>query len=1027
MNAKLIITDSYFNIFPLLNDELKGRVNDLTHKNFVFCEEKASLMAERSIAAAFSGTLNTEVYSFGNFLRAEKPLNGLLSKEGSAMAIKKILSEVPLGCFKKGKNNLSSALFELISQLKSAKISPEELGRAADSTDGILSAKLKDVAKVYFAYEKYIADNNLSDQSSALSLLPEIILNSEKIKGARVFIVGFSGFTVQLRQAITALLSRAESCTAILTGGENGFAFVNEAAVSFRSICADAGVSVAEKTVLSDYSAGGKIIKDGLFNPLFKPALSFGGKKPQAHFLAAKSVNAEAERIAEVIKRKVMEENLRYRDFTVIIKSGDEYMEAIKRNFGLLDIPYFLDVKKKPENFPAAALIYAYCDLFIRGLKIPALAAFFKNPYLSSDKNFTDRFENYLYKYDICYDKFKKPFTYPADGEDLALFNEFRAYVVSFLEGFNVKSLLDRLLTDDKIEELSARLTLLNENEDAEINRQSAKKVKELIAEMKFVLGDFKYDALEFKSLFASGMAAMEVSVIPQYNDAVFIGDFKRAAAAKSKYLFAANLTGDVPDFCEDVALLSDGDIDALEQIKLLIEPKIQVVNHRVREDVALGLSAYKDGLYLSYPLSDFTGAATVKSEILTFAEKYFDLKKFPPYDGYTTKKQGMRTFSRDCGRFASLFIDDFSAQSAFYVATKGAPERIVNYANKEIKVRLNGKSGALINGVASPTVIEDYYACPYRSFIIHTLKVKERETGKVNALSVGNLMHEIFRCFIARVDEATDREKSDILFDAIAAEIIKRDEYAKFDDAESSIGLSLALKGCKQYCYNLSRWYFSSAFKPRKNGLEVKFGGDENQSEGYPAVNLSGGKIKLSGKIDRVDECGDYFRIIDYKTGGTEVSDEKIFTGQKLQLYLYSLAITDKILAGAYYLRVNDDYRAGGDKKPPLAEGKTANDGDFITETEKEFIPFDGKNKAVAQSTLSAVQKYVRAMAEQAAEQLDKGVIIPSPYSGTCDYCDFAPMCRGGLSPRKVSGVDTALIEESANELPSADKKTGD
>lgn len=1015
MAAKLIITDSNFNIFPLLNDELKGKVNDLTHKNYVFCEEKSSLMAERAIAAEFSGSLNTEVYSFGNFLRAEKNTDGLLSKEGSAMAVKKILSEVPLFCFKKGKTNLSAALFELISQLKSAKISPEELGRAAENTDGILSAKLKDVASVYSAYEKYMAENNLLDQSSALSLLPEIILNSEKIKGANVFIVGFSGFTVQLRQAISALLSRADSCTAILTGGKNGFAFVNETAEIFKSLCAAAGVSVAEKTVLSEYSAGGQIIKDGLFNPLYKMELSSGGKKPQAFFLAAKSVNAEADRIAEAVKRKVMEENLRYRDFTVIIKSGDECAEAFKRSFSLLDIPYFLDVKRKPENFPAAALIYAYCDLFIRGLKIPVLSAFFKNPYLSSDKNFTDRFENYLYKYDICYDKFKKPFTYAADGEDIARFNEFRAYIVGFLNGFDVPRLVSSLISDERTEELSARLTALNESEDAEINRQSAKKVKDLIAEMKFVSGDIKYDPVEFKSLFASGMAAMEISVIPQYNDAVFIGDFKSASAAKARYLFAANLTDDVPSFCEDVALLSDGDIDALEQIKLLVEPKIKVVNHRVREDVALGLSAYTDGLYLSYPLSDFTGAATVKSEILTFAEKYFDFKKFPPYDGYMTVKQGMRTFSRDCGRFASLYIDDFSAQSAFYLATKGAPERIVNYANKEIKVRLSDKGGALLRGVASPTTIEDYYACPYRSFLVHTLKVKERETGKVNALSVGNLMHEIFRRFIARVEEATDREKSDALFDGIAAEVIKKDEYAKFSDAESAFGLNLALKECKKYCYNLSRWYFSSEFKPRKNGLEVKFGDDVNQSEGYPAVSLSGGKVKLSGKIDRVDECGDYFRIIDYKTGGTEVADDKIFTGQKLQLYLYSLAITDKTLAGAYYLRVNDDYKAGETKRPTLAEGKTAVDGEVITDKEKEFIPFDGKNKAVAQSTLSAVQQYVRAMAEQAAKQLNDGVIIPSPYKGTCEYCEFSPMCRGGLAPRKVSGVDTALIEESA------------
>ena len=1022
MKAKLVITDSRFNIFPLLVGELKGRANDLTHKNFIFCEEKLSLMAERAIAAAFSGTLNTEVYSFGNFLRAAKPNLSLLSKEGSAMAIKKILSEVPLYCFKKDKNNLSTALFELISQLKSAKISPEELKFAAENTDGILSAKLKDVAEVYAAYEKYMADNNLLDQSSALSLLPEVIANNKEIKGARVFIVGFSGFTVQLRQAILALLSRAECCTAILTGGENTFAFVNEAAAEFRSLCAAAGVSIAEKTVLSDYSAGGKIIKDGLFNPLYKSALSVGGKKPKAFFLAAKSVNAEAERIAEVIKRKVMDENLRYRDFTVIIKDGDEYKEAIKRHFSLLGIPYFLDAKRKAENFPAATLVFSYCDLFIRGLKIPVLSAFFKNPYISSDKNFTDRFENYLYRYDICYDKFKKPFVYPADGEDLARFNEFREYILSFLGGFDVRSLLDRLLTDEKTEDLSAYLTELNENEDAEINRQSAKKIKDLIAEMKFVLGDFKYQPSEFKSLFASGTAAMEISVIPQYNDAVFIGDFKSAAAAKAKYLFAANLTGDVPAFCEDVALLSDGDIDALEEIKLLVEPKIRVVNHRVREDAALGLSAYQDGLYLSYPLSDFTGSATVKSEILTFTEKYFALSKFPPHDGYITEKQGMRTFSRDCGRFAGLTINDFSVQSGFYAATIGAPERIVNYANKEIKIRLDGKTGALLRGVASPTAIEDYYACPYRSFLIHTLKVKQRDTGKVNALSVGNLMHEIFRGFIARVEEATDEEKSDALFDSVKADIIKKDEYAKFDDAESSFSLSLAIKGCKKYCYNLSRWYFSSAFRPRKNGLEVKFGDGVKKSEGYPAVSLSGGKVRLSGKIDRVDECGDYFRIIDYKTGGSEVLDDKIFTGVKLQLYLYSLAITDKTLSGAYYLRVNDDYKKESEKAPPLAEGKTAAEDGCVSESEKEFVPISGKNEAVSAATLSAVQKYVRAMAEQAAEQLNEGVIVPSPYSGTCDYCEFAPMCRGGLTPRKVSGVNTAFIAESANTVADTD-----
>lgn len=1033
MNAKLLITDSYFNIFPLLIEELRGKANDLSHKNFVFCEEKLSLMAERSIASAFGGTFNTEVYSFGNFLRAKKSVTGLLSKEGSAMVVKKILSELPLKRFNKGKANLAPALFELISQLKSAKVTDKDLKSASEVTEGILSDKLSDISAVYSAYETYLSENGLSDQGSALSLLPEIVERDETLAGADVFIVGFSGFTMQIRKVISAIFSRAKNCTAILTGGDNRFAFVNETASVFKNLCAEKNVKIIERFVKSDYSFGGETIKEGLFNPLFSLEKGDGKSdrksdsvgngavkaqkevKPEAFFLAAKSVNAETERIAEAIARKVMSGKNRYRDFTVIIPIGAEYEEAVRKSFSRLNVPYFLDAKRKPENFPAATLIYAYCDCFYRGLKIPVLSAFFKNPYVCSDRDFTDKFENYLYKYDVCYDKFKKPFTYLTDSGERAefvRFDEFRAYIAELLSSFNVESLIKKVDFDLKTEELSAHLKTLGETEDAEINGQVADKVKSIVAEMRTLLPAAGYDPLEFKTVFASGVSAMEISVIPQYNDAVFVGNFKQAAIAKSKFVFAAGLTGAVPSYSEDVALLTDGDIDALAEIKVLLEPKINVVNHRLREEVALGLSAFDKELYLSYPLSDFTGGQTTKSEILTFAEKYFTLRAFPPYDGYVTEKQGMRSFARDCSKFASLKLDDFSVASGFYKATGGAPESVVNYANKEIKVRLDGKRGALLRGITSPTAIEDYYCCPYRSFIVHTLKVKERDTGKVNALSVGNLMHEIFSRFISRVAEAKDDETSDRLFDEVSAAVLAKKEFEKFDDAESAYGVRLALNECKQYCRKMARWYAVSSFKTTKNRLEVKFG--DGVEDGYPAVKLSGGKVSLSGKIDRVDEYKNYFRIIDYKTGGSEVGDEKIFAGVKLQLYLYSLAVTDKTLAGAYYLRVNDEYKSGDDKHKPLLEGKTIDDENALSIGEEEFLPLTGKNKTVKQSTLSAVQKYVLAMAEQAAKQMEDGVIVPSPYAGVCEYCDFAATCKRQLKERKVSGVDTEFIEES-------------
>ncbi|MBO4251917.1 MAG: PD-(D/E)XK nuclease family protein [Clostridia bacterium] len=1013
MEANLILTDSYFNVFPLLTDELRGKANDLTHKNLVFCEEKLSLMAERFIAAQFGGTFNTEVFSFGNFLRAKKPINDLLSKEGSNMAIKKILSEIPLKCFNKAKTNLAPSLFELISQLKSAKVSDRNLLRAAESTDGILSAKLHDIAAVFAEYEKFLAANGLFDQSSALSFLPEIVENDESVNGAEVFIIGFTAFTVQIRKVIAAFFPRASKVTAILTSGDNRFAFVNETAEIFRTLCRENGVVLHERKVTSDYSDGGKTIKDGLFNPLYsvadKPA-----EKPQAFYFAAKSVDAEAERVAEIIRRKVMDGENRFRDFAVIVPTDDAYSEAISKSFARLEVPYFLDDKKKPSKFPLPTLVTSYCDLFLRGLKIPVLAAFFKNPYIPFEREFKDRFENYLYKYDISYGKFKKPFVArDGEGEEIAQFEEFRAFIAGLIDKFDVQKMFDALNIEERTQALSDYLISVGENEDAGINVQVADKVKGIISEMNFLLPTAKSDPYDFKSVFSSGVAAMELSVIPQYNDAVFVGSFRQAAIARSKFLFAVGLTDSVPSFYEDVALLTDGDIDALADIKVLLEPKIGIVNHRLREEVALGLSAYSDGLYLSYPLSDYSGNAMIKSELFSFFAKHFTLQEFPKFNGYMTKKQGMRTFARDCGRFVTCKTDDFSYPIDFYKATNGEPAKIADYADREIKERLDGGRTVLTDGEFSPTEIESYYACPYRTFLTHALNVKERETGKITALSFGIFVHDVLRNFVSVVDKVTD-ENFDEMFDAAVKPVLNSEKYARFDGEENEFSVKVALKESKTYCRKLVAWYKKSEFKPTKT--EVKFGDGEEKRNGYPAVELFGGKVKLTGKIDRVDTYKDYFRVIDYKTGNVNLKDGELFAGIKLQLYLYSLAVTDKILAGAYYLHINDEYTAQENKDKPVLEGKTSDAiADAVAEGEEEFILVRTPKKSYKFDVVS-VQKYVKALAEQAAEQMADGVIVASPYAGTCDHCEFASICGQELTPRKMPDADTDYIVSSAD-----------
>ena len=116
--ARLIVTDSQFNVFTVLSKTLDGKTGGVDGKNLIFCDEKVSLMAERIICERHKGSFNTDVYSFGNFLRVKKLMPNILSREGSAMAVKRVLAQANLKCFSPSRTSLAPSLFDLIIQLK---------------------------------------------------------------------------------------------------------------------------------------------------------------------------------------------------------------------------------------------------------------------------------------------------------------------------------------------------------------------------------------------------------------------------------------------------------------------------------------------------------------------------------------------------------------------------------------------------------------------------------------------------------------------------------------------------------------------------------------------------------------------------------------------------------------------------------------------------------------------------------------------------------------------------------------------
>lgn len=1018
----LFTCDSYFELFNILTDKLKEHSSSADRKRIVFCEAKVSLMIERYLCDAFGGTFNTEVYSFGKYLAKKAPLKNVISKEGSAMAIKRILNKVSLKSLKNSKANLASTLYDLIIQLKSAKIEPEVLADGVSRTSfNVLKNKLEDVVCVYEEYEKFLIESCADDQSSILKRLPEVIASDEEIKESDVYIVGFSGFTAQVRAGIESLMQNARSLTAIFTEGDNLQAFVNETAEFIRTLAKSKGFPFIEKRVKSAYLAEAKRIVDSLFTPVSKNTEKI--KTEKVFCLSAKSPIKEIDRVANIIKEKVLSGEYRYRDFTVALPENSIYGGLIADTFKSYGISYFLDEKLSVHSHPLVALILSFIDAKRRNYERKTLASFYKNPLFTDNKKLADCFENYCLKYNVNFKNIEEPFTFEEYGVNLGELNSFREKIINTLALSSIKDMLDNLAVKDKLDSLTKKLTDLGEEEQAGVNSQIYDAISKLLTEMEVYLGGINMPVSEYRAVFVSGVNAMELSIIPQFNDAVFIGDYKQTALAKAKFLFAVGLTDAVPSVKQDVSLLTDVDIDRLEEVKLKVEPKIKVINHRMREAVALALGAWEEGLYLSYPLSTVEGKENVKSDVLKGIEQLFLVKPFPEAEEYLTKKQGKKNFARSASLFAEGYSNDLTDAVAFYSAIGGEElDVLLDNANKELKTHLKLSGEELAFEETSPTTIEEYFECPYRTFLSRTLGINRREDGKVDALSVGNLMHEIMEAFVNRIEEVVDEKTSNKLFDDVCEEILKNTKYEKYQkDEVTKNSIIRALSECRKYCFRTYLAIKNGAFKPSRE--EWSFGGNT-------AISLNGGKVKLKGKVDRIDLTDDYFRILDYKTGKVKASDAALYYGQELQLYLYAKAYkqqNEKLTpAGLYYLPISDKFEAEEDKIKSMARGKTLNeksaiiaqDASFFSNSVSDFMPVSvdeksgGIKNALSREDIDSYVEYAYMVSDLAAKQLCDGVIVASPAKDACKYCDYKAMCKtASMGEREQRTVTSKTI----------------
>ncbi len=999
-------------------------------KTLVFCEDRLTLAAERTVCAAVGGTFLTSVCTFARFLAAERGKPKIvLSGQGSAMAVHKIIQEHKgeLSLFRKlSSASAAQTVYDTIALLYSSRVSAEDTAKAAES-GGVLGGKLRDLAIIYSAYENYLEESGFIDRNGYLRQLPSAISSSPSVRGNAVVFLGFQALTAVARECVRAAFGVAADCYGLFIGGKEEI-YVNEAGAAFNAIAKEYGG--AQATVASgSLTAEAEAFRKGLFNPesFYSPPV----RTDKVVLFNAADEEEEMEFVAASIKRLVAEKGVRFAKISVMLPDIDAGERVLSRVFSRFKIPYYADRQRSLSEHPLCSFVANYLSCVIAGCLPEDVDGVISSPFFPAELRDKDLYRNYALKY--CNYRGGVKRAIKPEAED---FDAIERVKDTFLQGLSyltvkggnsaicggIRSLFAAFGVENTLKSMAEHYAD-EKPAAAQFCSRAYESVLAVIAEAESIAAAGT-PLKDFLKVIKSGFAAMKISLIPPKSDAVFVGDLTATANTGSSAVFAVRLAGDAAGASADTALLTDREIAALERVNLNISPKIRQVNARKREMCALNLCAFRDSLYLSFPFR-LNGEECTPSEIISYATAIFSAPSgasLAPLDARRVQKS-LRAIPYYCSekipaiRYLRKFSNT-SAAGAVYAVLKnnGYENDALRSLKRNVKRAIScGKRLYLSkNGSLSPTALEAYFSCPYLGFMRQGLKVAERDEGAVRAVDTGNFIHAVLQDLAPEINDIADEAALCARAEELARQKLEIQPYKSLADSKSGEYVAQSLVN---EAVAVSKGTYAQV---RNSSFRVA--GAERPAE----LALSDG-VKIYGRIDRVDEYDGLVRVIDYKTGNIDSSPAKYYQGVKLQLPLYlSAAAKGKRAAGAYYFPASLEYRDAVDGVFRLQGFMDGSDevvrASDLTVQPKEksgFVDayYQGRRieSAMSPQDFSDFIEYSRMVADGGAREMLGGNVTPSPAEGVCKYCKAGGSCGAALgkdaAERKVKSVKCSEI----------------
>lgn len=990
-----------------------------------------------------------KIETIGSF--AEKMLTevegnvNLISEESSILLLSHSFNKIKLQYFSQYREQIPFGTLEriknVISEYKRHGITPERLKQEAENLSGGEKLKALDIAEVFANYQESLSSNKLKETGDVYSSL----INKEKkaFNDAFAFLYpntqfvlvnGFDEFTAPEIDIInTAAEIEAIELFVILD-----YYKYNPAVFSHLNSCHDRFITKGFKEVKDISKATQskflKIVRENLSikTPENKEK-SFNDSITQ---ITTVSREEEIELIAKEIKGLVLFDKVKPEKICVVFNLIGNYSPIIRDRFNLYGIPLNLTDRFSLSTSPPAKAI-------INLLEILENDFYYKNIFRAFSSGFTGTMEidiSNLLKtsvelkivsgYDNWINRTQAAITelYSSDNESNNDEEKIETYkaAISDLEKINslLKNFSHKLTPDEFRENILSLIYKLNfpagllkappevvENDVIAFN-SFLKILDEITDILKLEYGRQNKLTLHFYPKQLRTIAAFTRYNIPEKPGyGVQITTLNEIRGLNFDYLFIGGLNdGDFPTRFTPEIFFSGS--FAREEIQHQVEQRYLFYQ---------ALCTWKKKLYLSFP--EFDGKRElVQSSFLQDFNSLFEVRNINRdnfKDGIYSKEELLELLGKITPKQrkeikipSEVNIDIDQINRAIEIDKKRIDEpfgesEFTGFISKDISDELRNKLSQISEGEYSATQLENYAKCPYKYFVENVLRLETitEPVEELEAFEYGSLIHTILYEFYTKMkekgiilsncDDEESKTAEDLLFKIAEKRFdeLNLNTELSFYEREKLLGINGRRTQSLLYKFLEEERKNDGGYVP--SFFELSFGKVKHSKKFSKKFKegVKAGKVKLKGKIDRVDinEEEKTLKVIDYKLGGTKPSAEDLSTGISLQLPLYLFAAKELIKK-----ELEQEYRPAGAEIFSLK----FNEEDFGKKDVR--LKPKGRKEESTDEKIKSAEDMIKVCLETVnkfTEDISRGIFhlseLKNREAKVCRFCDFKRICR--------------------------------